>query len=271
LSFPEAGSLQPGGHITSCNLTASIGQTLSARAPLPCPWSPTRPPPQPAHRRPQRHLAPPGSVDHQRKGDSTLGATVPLGPYRRPPPVHNGPAPPRPLALAAHGHRPETPGHPLPLRQAPFTCPPLPAPGGKCGDGTPVPPWSRCPVRKFFQKINLDKIGNMPPWLWDPAPKFLYAKYVREAGPSGADFWPCVRAPLLTPWFAPYRGFLAPMMTLSPFTITFFPWVGGAIWAGRRIDDLAQHSSRATHFTLASISFSFPRPRLPRGFGCSSA
>jgi hypothetical protein len=47
-----------------------------------------------------------------------------------------GPLPP--------GHRPDA--------GALGTRPPLPAPGGKVGEGTPVPPWSRRPVRKFFQK-----------------------------------------------------------------------------------------------------------------------
>ena len=51
---------------------------------------------------------------------------------------------------------------PRPRRRRPGDTSPLfsPAPGGKVGGGTPVPPRSRCPVRIFFQKIIP---GELPP------------------------------------------------------------------------------------------------------------
>ena len=52
---------------------------------------------------------------------------------------------------------------PRPDAGAPGTRPPLLAPGGKPGDGTPTPPVSIWFVRKFFQKIISDKFGDIPP------------------------------------------------------------------------------------------------------------
>ena len=93
----------------------------------------------------QRH----GDVGHQGEDDATLGLPWPWTPPEPPPPEHNVPAP-APF-LAAHGHRPGTPGHPMPpLRQAPFTSYPSSGPGEKSGDWDSTP-WSRCPVRKFFK------------------------------------------------------------------------------------------------------------------------
>ncbi len=79
------------------------------------------------------------------------GATEVPGPYRR---HHHRCTTDRPrpcpgrLWSPAQGSRPSPP----PRRCVPPRTP-LPAPGGKPGDGTPTPPVSRCPVRKFFQKI----------------------------------------------------------------------------------------------------------------------
>lgn len=46
----------------------------------------------------------------------------------------------------------------------------------------------------------------------------------------------------------PNRRFLGSGEAVSPLTINFFSWVGEALEAGRGIDDLAQHSSRAAAF-----------------------
>jgi hypothetical protein len=48
-------------------------------------------------------------------------------------------APPRPRAQAAMVTGPGLAGTPAPLRPVPLPCTPLPAPGGKPGDGTPTP------------------------------------------------------------------------------------------------------------------------------------
>jgi hypothetical protein len=81
-------------------------------------------------------------------------------------------------------------------------------------------PGQDAPSGNFFKKISWDKIGNMPPWRGDPAPKILYAKYGWETGPSDADFCPSVRAPCLTPWANPNRRFLVPMVAVSPLNRT---------------------------------------------------
>ncbi|MGA9754106.1 MAG: hypothetical protein WBV23_03090, partial [Desulfobaccales bacterium] len=47
----------------------------------------------------------------------------------------------------------------------------------------------------------------------------------------------------------PNRSFLAPRMAVSPVLINFFSWAGEGFWAGRGIDDLAQHSNRPRLFT----------------------
>ena len=83
-------------------------------------------------------------------------------------------APPSPLPVTALSPRPSAtatdawpaagdccPLGPRPDAGAPGTRPPLPAPGGKPGDGTPTP-WSICPVRKFFLKNHSRGITPHP-------------------------------------------------------------------------------------------------------------
>ena len=131
------------------------------------------------------------------------------------------------------GHRSQPQSHVSPV--GPSARPPRPSvplfrPQGANPETGLLPPrYQYASSGNFFKKSVRIKSGICSPWRWDPAPKILLAKYGWEAGPSGADFWPCVWAPILTPWFAPYRGFLAPMMTVSPLTTTFFSWVRGAI------------------------------------------
>ena len=57
---------------------------------------------------------------------------------------------PRPLPWPPMVTGPGFPASPTAARRPLPTRPPLPAPGGKPGDGTPTPPVSICPVRKFF-------------------------------------------------------------------------------------------------------------------------
>jgi hypothetical protein len=135
----------------------------------------------PTHRPPvttsRRHRAPwPApwwGVDHQGEAGATPGATVAPGPRWR----HHRSTTDRPR-LAPLPWPPMVTGPGLgsgsaPSRPAPFTCPPLPAPGGESGDGTPVSPRSRCPGRKFFQKIGPDK---RPPGVGTHGGKFQRTK-----------------------------------------------------------------------------------------------
>jgi hypothetical protein len=87
------------------------------------------------------------------EGGATLGATVAPGPHQsqRHGAQPTGPAPLLPPARSS-------PAPPPAARTSPLSRTPLPASGGKPGDGTPTPPVSICPVRKFFQKIIPGKI-----------------------------------------------------------------------------------------------------------------
>ena len=60
------------------------------------------------------------------------------------------------------------------LRQAPFPCTPSSGPWRQTpGLGTSYPPWSRCPVRKFFQKIIP---GIIPPGDGTRRQHFIYGR-----------------------------------------------------------------------------------------------
>ena len=74
------------------------------------------------------------------------------------------------------------------------------------------------------------------------------------------------RHPYITSCPTPDRSFLAPRMAVSPVTFTLVPWVGEGFWAGRGIDDLAQHSSRAAAFHREIIHNELGgNPRVPGG------
>jgi hypothetical protein len=110
------------------------------------------PPPPPMSSPPGPHH---GNTDHQGEGGATLGLLWPLPPTGATTTVHNLPA----LApcLAAHGHRPGPPRH----RRAgrlPFLYPSS-GPWRQIRGWDSGTPWSRCPVRKFFQKIIPGKMA----------------------------------------------------------------------------------------------------------------
>ena len=105
----------------------------------------------PSVSRPLQLPPPPGlrhCVDHQEEGGVTLGLPWSLASIQC---HHHRSITDQYPALAAHGYWPRASRPPPPptLRRTP-----LPAPGGKPGEGTPTPPVSICPVRKFFQKIS---------------------------------------------------------------------------------------------------------------------
>jgi hypothetical protein len=55
-------------------------------------------------------------------------------------------------------------------------------------------------------------------------------------------------------------------MAVSPVSFTLVPWVGEGFWAGRGIDDLAQHSRRAAAFHREIIHNEFGgNPRVTGG------
>ena len=98
-------------------------------------------------------------------------------------PSCDSPRPPRPGATAtaawpAAGDRCPSALDPTPA--FPGTRPPLPDPREQSGDWDSYPPWSRCPVRKFFSKFLPRK--SRPP-RHRPAPKnFITKNPGREAG-----------------------------------------------------------------------------------------
>jgi hypothetical protein len=139
------------------------------------------------------------AVGHQGEAGVTLEVAVtPLAPSDPPPRCTPDRPPPscpgRPWSPARGA-----PASPPPLRQAPFTRPPLPAPGGKPGDGTPTPPVSIWTVRKFFQKIIP---GKIPPGDGTRRQHFIYG---RLAGPYCRRF-KHFTAPLGLPMDAPFCG-----------------------------------------------------------------
>ena len=95
--------------------------------------------------------------------------------------------------------------------------PPLPAHGGKPGDGTPTPRVSIWTVRKFFQKIIP---GKETLRVTAPRPNFSRKKN-RLANPAFRDdSRTSLRDPYLPPWSSPNRRFLVPMVAVSPLNRT---------------------------------------------------
>ena len=148
--------------------------------------------------------ATPGSVDHQRKGDSTLGATVPLGPYQRHPHRCTTDSPPR--LAPAHSHRclasrrGPLPLGPRPDAGAPGTRPPLPAPGGKVRGWDSGTPLVKMPRPEIFSKNHSRE--NTPPGDGTRHQHFIYG---RLAGPYCRRF-KHFTAPLGLPMDTPFAG-----------------------------------------------------------------
>jgi hypothetical protein len=146
-------------------------------AAIPAPWGPPAKPrgAGPGNRnRPRRRSR--GVESGQQQLDPSMTPDIPSYSRRPPSPStsvgqshpHRPPCDSPPPSPRQQSHRrlasrrgPLPPGH-WPDGGDTSTRPPLPTPGGKGGDGTPVPPWSRCPVRKFFQKFSSDKTENIP-------------------------------------------------------------------------------------------------------------
>jgi hypothetical protein len=159
LSFPEAVSLQPGCHLNPC-----YRQPASAR---PYPPAHLRPATgalpgrrsQPVPRRHQCHPAHPWQCMCRPSKEGWLhpgGYRAPWPLPAPPPPVQNG----QPAAASPRHHsrrclasrREPLPLGPRPDAGAPGTRPPLPAPGGESGDGTPTPPGQDALSGNFFKK-----------------------------------------------------------------------------------------------------------------------
>ena len=141
-------------------------------------------------------------------------------------------------------HRGPLPLGPRPDTGAPITRTPLPAPGGKVGDGTPVPPWSRCPVRKIFQKINPGIIHT------GDGTRRQYFIYGRLAGPHCRRFkhFTAPLGPFLMD--APFAGFGGAMLALSAVNLSSRGEVLGRISGCRcprrcRLDRRRKTPSRA--------------------------
>ena len=117
-----------------------------------------------------------------------VGSRLPIAPpvtarRRRPRP---GPAPPPPLPWPAGvGKRTAAPMALDPAAGAlRRTRPPLPAPEANPETGTPYPPWSRCPVRKFFQKI-IPGNGKSTPRVMGPGPQKFQPNFGPGDNPEG--------------------------------------------------------------------------------------
>jgi hypothetical protein len=123
---------------------------------------------------------------------------------------------PSPLALATHGHRPGTPGHP-PAVAPPGSLPLVPL--FRPLEANPVmgllpPGYQYVPSGNFFHFSVRGKSEG--PRVTAPRPNFSRNK-IRLANPAFRDF---SAAPLLTPWPSPNRRFLVPMMAVSPLNRT---------------------------------------------------
>jgi len=146
-------------------------------------------------------------------------ALGPRSPVTSPSPSCDGPLP----SPRLHRHRCLASRRgPLSLRPRPdagalATRPPLPASGGKPGDGTPTPPVSICPVRKVFSFFDPGKIGSPPPGM---APQFITQQIRLANSAFRDDSVSSLGRPSLTPWPNPNHRFLVPMMAVSPLNRT---------------------------------------------------
>jgi len=118
-------------------------------------------------------LEPEHGAGHSFLWPPPAAALGPRSPVTSPSPSCDGPLP----SPRLHRHRCLASRRgPLSLRPRPdagalATRPPLPASGGKPGDGTPTPPVSICPVQNFLLKLSP---GKKTPRVMGPGTNILY-------------------------------------------------------------------------------------------------